>query len=333
MGKGTNTFQIILLVVFGFFIILAVILFSARGGRGGDNLFLGEVTVWGTVPESVISLNIEAIYGGDQPVKIVYIEKREVEFDRDLVEALASGVGPDIILLPQDLIIRHSDKIYPIPYESLSERDFKDRFIEEGELYLDESGILALPFTINPMVMYWNKDTLFSAGISRAPSFWDEFYIITPKITVRGNDTDVVRSTIAFGEFRNVTHAKDILAVLTMQVGNPIVIDDGLVARGYRSTLAEKFDFDIPPTESALRFYTEFSNPAKTSYSWNGSLPSSRDMFVAGDLAVYFGFAGEFDDIERKNPHLNFDIAEMPQTRDAKRNTTGTTTGDTAGFI
>lgn len=321
MAKKTNIFQTVLLIVFGVFILIAVVIFSVGGGKKNSDVeFLGEVTVWGVLPERTMMRNIESLYrGNNQPVKITYIEKKESTFDRELVEALASGIGPDVVLLPQDLILRHSDKIYSIPYESLSERSFKDRFIEEGELYLNNNGVLALPLTVDPMVMYWNRDLLSAAGISRAPSFWDEFYSISPLVTVRGNDTDIKRSTISFGEFRNVTHAKEIISLLIMQAGNPIVVED----KGkYRSILGEQFNFDTPPTNAAIRFYTEFSNPAKTSYSWNGSLPSSRDMFLAGDLAVYFGFASEFFDIKRKNPHLNFDIAQMPQTRDTSKKTT-----------
>lgn len=320
--KESNTFQIILLVIFGFFIIVAVILFSVKGGKGGKVEFLGDVTVWGTLPERVVSENIDTIYRIDAPVKITYIEKDEKTFDRDLVEALASGEGPDIILLPQDLIMRHSNKVYKIPYESLSQRDFKDRFIEEGELYLSKEGILALPFIIDPMIMYWNRDMFSSAGISQAPSFWDEFYTISPLITLRGSNTDIIRSTISFGEFRNITNAKDILSLLIIQAGNPIIVEDNLSAGGFKSTLTERFNFDTPPTDAALRFYTEFSNPTKSSYSWNGSLPMSRDMFISGDLAVYFGFASEFSELKRKNPHLNFDIAQVPQTRDSVRKAT-----------
>jgi len=322
MAKKTSTFQIILLVAFGFFIIVSVMIFSVMGGKGDKKAFLGEVTVWGTLPASVITENINEIYRIEAPVNITYIEKREDTFDRELVEALASGVGPDIILLPQDLIIRHSDKIYPIPFTSLSERDFKDRFIEEGELYLNKDGILALPFTVDPMIMYWNRNLFSAAGISQAPSFWGEFYKITPLLTVRGANTDIKRSAISFGGFQNVTNAKNIISLLIMQAGNPIVVRDSLRASGYRTTLIDKFNFKTPPTNAALRFYTEFSNPAKSSYSWNGSLPKSKDMFISGELAVYFGFASEFSDIKKKNPHLNFDIAQMPQTRDTSRKVT-----------
>jgi maltose-binding protein MalE len=31
---------------------------------------------------------------------------------------------------------------------------------------------------------------------------------------------------------------------------------------------------------------------------------------------MYFGYAGEFNDIKIKNPHLNFDVAEVPQIKD-----------------
>jgi len=45
-------------------------------------------------------------------------------------------------------------------------------------------------------------------------------------------------------------------------------------------------------------------------------------MFIAGNLAVYFGYAGEFSEIKRKNPHLNFDVTSVPQARDSIRKMT-----------
>ena len=57
----------------------------------------------------------------------------------------------------------------------ISERDFKNTYIEEGELYLAANGILGLPITVDPMVMYWNRDIFSSAAIAAPPSYWDEF--------------------------------------------------------------------------------------------------------------------------------------------------------------
>ena len=69
----------------------------------------------------------------------------------------------------------------------------------------------------------------------------------------------------------------------------------------------------VDDQEKALRFYTEFANPAKTSYSWNRSLPSAQDAFVAGDVAMYLGFASEYTQIAQRNPNLRFGVAPLPQ--------------------
>ena len=42
-------------------------------------------------------------------------------------------------------------------------------------------------------------------------------------------------------------------------------------------------------------------------------------MFAKGALAMYFGYAGEWAGIKARNPHLNFDIAEVPQIKATKQ--------------
>lgn len=99
-----------------------------------------------------------------------------------------------------------------------------------------------------------------------------------------------------------------------MQTGNAIVNRITL-----RSVLGESSgNFAVNPVESAVRFFTEFSDPGKTTYSWNRSLPASKKSFIGGTLAMYFGYAGEYKDIAEKNSHLNFDVAEVPQIKDGK---------------
>jgi ABC-type glycerol-3-phosphate transport system substrate-binding protein len=53
----------------------------------------------------------------------------------------------------------------------------------------------------------------------------------------------------------------------------------------------------------------------KPFYSWNRSLPLSQNAFLAGDLAIYLGFASELPVLKAKNPNLNFDAAPIPQVR------------------
>ncbi|MEZ4211085.1 MAG: hypothetical protein R3B39_02255 [Candidatus Paceibacterota bacterium] len=39
----------------------------------------------------------------------------------------------------------------------------------------------------------------------------------------------------------------------------------------------------------------------------------SLTAFVGGDVSIYFGFASEISLIQKMNPNLNFDIAQIPQ--------------------
>jgi len=310
-------FQVILLVAFGAFLVFAVLVFS-----GIIPLFdrtptdvRGEVVIWGTFPKAHLAGSLEEFNresGGT--FRVSYVQKQKNTFDTELIEALASDRGPDAVFLSQDLILRHRDKVFPIPFESISVRKFLDTFIEEGELYLSSQGVLALPFSIDPLVMYWNRDMFQSAALARPPIVWDEFFTLSLDLTKVDDALNITESAVALGEFQNINHAKELLSLLIMQAGNPIV---AVTEGSLESVLDRKSGFDTPPAESALRFFTEFSNPAKSVYSWNRSLQSSKDMFLAGDLAVYFGFASEIADIQAKSPHLNFDVTFVPQIRDA----------------
>lgn len=321
-----SNFRIILTVVFAAFIVIGVIMFSLFRGNSGAGQ-LEQITVWGSIPESIFAKYLEGVNSGkDAKVSVNYIEKESNSFDRDFIEALASGAGPDAIILSQDQILHYKNKLYPIPYSSIPERSFKDTFIQEAELYLFSDGIIALPFSIDSLVMYWNRDMFTDALLVQPPSYWDEFFSLVGKITKVDGNLNILRSATALGEFKNILNAKEILSLLIFQAGNPIV---KIGERGLASALNENAGFNIPPTEAAIRFYTEFANPSKASYSWNRSLPLSTLNFLSGDLAVYFGFASEFDEIKLKNPNLNFDVAVIPQRREAK---TKMTFGKMQGF-
>jgi ABC-type glycerol-3-phosphate transport system substrate-binding protein len=63
----------------------------------------------------------------------------------------------------------------------------------------------------------------------------------------------------------------------------------------------------------ALRFYTDFANPTKESYSWNSTLPNALDMFISGNLAIMFSYSYDLPTIKAQAPKLNFSIAKFPQ--------------------
>lgn len=323
MFKNLSIFQIVLIGAFGLSAVIGLIVFATGFGvEGGSRDTLPPITIWGTLDEDVVEEVVRGLQDRDDRFSnITYVEKDARTYNEEFVDALAAGRGPDLVLFTEQDIVRHRDKLITIPFDAYSERTYKSAFVEVGELFFaHEGGFFALPFAVDPMVMYWNRDRLGDEGIVNPPAFWDEFFTLSPKITKRDRSANIVESFVAFGEFRNVTHAKDILSALILQTGNAIV---GYNERGELvSILGENFNFVEPPTVSALRFYTEFSNPVKSVYSWNRALPESRQAFVAGDLAVYMGFASELSSLRNANPNLNFDVAMFPRSRDAARTIT-----------
>ena len=317
--KNLSRFQMILT---GGFVLLGMVgLIIVASSRVANQTMTNEVTLWGTIDTedwAQFQKKIEDAVG-TKHFRVKYVHKFPAEFDALLVEALATGEGPDIFLLPQEKILRMMNKVYTIPYDSYSQRKFRDTFIEEGELYLTPKGILGFPFTVDPLVLYWNRDMFSSVGLAVPPKFWDEFFELAQKITRREADGDIVRSAVALGEFDNVSHAKDIIAALMLQSGSSIVEAS---ESGYRTGIVPVATSDSSAADSAVRFYTEFANPVKTTYTWNRALPVSRDAFIAGDVALYVGYASELPELQKKNPNLNFDVASLPQVRDQSRERT-----------
>ncbi|HBM46030.1 MAG: Multiple sugar transport system substrate-binding protein [Parcubacteria group bacterium GW2011_GWF2_38_76] len=321
----SSTFQYILLIVFGFLGLLGVLIFAGIIPIGGEGAtYEGEVVMWGFVPERMANTVIPELNKENaNTLSVKYVYKDKKNFENDLINALARGEGPDLVMFSNDLIVKQADKIMPLSYANYSERIFKETFVEAGEIFLTKDGILALPIYADPMVMYWNRDLFTNAGLVTYPKNWVDFLSLSNKLTQKDNKGNVFQSAVAMGTYKNISNAKDILSTLFLQVGDNIISRNLNIGGGslnlFNSTLG---NLGGGATESALNFFVEFSNPAKSAYSWNPSLPNSKTLFSEGKLAVYFGKASEYEGIKNNNPHLNFDVAVIPQREDSVKKTT-----------
>ncbi len=305
-----SKFQIILVAVFAVFIVLGVIVFSLYRGSSNEDI---PMIIWGDISaEDFSRLLNTTVITQDRMFNISYVEKSFETIDAEFTEALARGAGPDLVILTQDKLWKNKAKLYLIPYSNISERDFKTTFIEEGELFLDEGGIYALPLSVDPLVLYHNRDLLSAAGQAQAIRYWDEIYAAAANLSKRDAAGNLVLSVMALGEAQNISHAKDILSLLMLQAGTPIT---SFVNKELRPQIANNFGLLASPGESSLDFYTQFSNPAKVYYSWNRSLIDAQTNFTSGDSAYYLGFASELRVLRNKNPVLNFGITAVPQSR------------------
>lgn len=309
--NNISKFKIGMLFVFGFFILIAVIVFAST--RSDNQTIKANLVMWGTVNSNLVNQYLSSFtFDAKRDLTVTYFQKKQETFNSDLAEAIADGKGPDILFLPSDMIMRQKNRILTIPYKNYPERNFKDSFAEVSEIFLTKEGIISVPIIVDPLVMYWNRDILRNKLKTTPPEYWDEFQTLTPDFVEKDNLGNIKNTFSSFGEWRNVSNAKEILSNLFIQSGNDIVVKNDF---GLSSDLLDNKNNVITPAISAVTFYTQFANPTLKTYSWNRSLPKSQDFFLSGNMAIYFGPASELSQIRAKNPNLNFDVAIVPQIK------------------
>jgi ABC-type glycerol-3-phosphate transport system substrate-binding protein len=322
--KSMTPFQLIVTGAFAALTLIGVGVFAAFGGLGGTSV--GQVVIWGTIDNQTMANILQTMRNSDKSFQdVTYVQRDPSSYDQDLVNAIASGNSPDLFLISQEELGTFANKVSVIPYSAVSQSNYTNSFIDESSLFQTSQGAYALPFMVDPLVMYYNRDLLATAGVAQAPESWNDFLTLSPKITSLDSSQNVHTSAVALGSWDNVANAKAILSALFMQAGDPLV---GRDSQGYLMSVFGQTPQNAAenPASSALRFYTEFANPSKTSYSWNRSLPLSTQAFEAGDLAVYFGLASEASAIAQANPNLHFGVAVLPQL-------TGSTVHLTFGYL
>ena len=217
-----------------------------------------------------------------------------------------------MITVSPDDVMRDKALLLEIPYASIPKATYQSTFVDQASQYLTDTGVLAFPLLIDPMVMYYNRDLLTSAFVTNVPATWDDVVALNKKLTNKDDAGAFKTETIALGAFDNIMHAKEIIEMLIFQAGNPIVKYDATLKK-YVSVFADNIG-NTSPVASAIRFYTSFANPSDTDhYSWNASLGNNLDQFISGNLGIYLGFASEVAGIRAKNPNLNFDVAMVPE--------------------
>ena len=309
------------IVFIGLFAVLGIagifVLSNYKNNESPEERKYGEsIVIWGTFDRSIIELTLQELKNVDKAFEVVsYTQFDARTFENDLVNALAEGKSPDLVMIPQSMLVAQRAKLLAIPYENLPVRTFKDTYIDGAEIFMMSDGVYGIPFAVDPLVMYWNRDIFTSSGLAAPPKTWEALVAQTTNAITRTNDRrEITQSAVALGEYSNITHAKDILAMLFLQAGSSMVTEQN---KEYKVTFNVSQANSLGTGDAVLSFYTQFSLPSRDLYSWNRSKASDRTEFLGGTLALYFGKGSEYGSLARENPNLNFDIAPVPQGSDA----------------
>lgn len=278
---------------------------------------------------------IEAYKARHPHVTINYRLLRYEEYEKEILNALAEDRGPDIFSIHNTWVRKYKSKLSPMPAKttmvypvvkgsikkeiinevrttnSLTLKGLRDNFAEVvySDVVIDDK-IYGLPLSVDTLAMYYNRDLLNNNGIVQLPAYWNRDFLSTVKKLTRLDSREgIIQSGVAMGGAYNISRSPDILSVIMMQNGATMQSPEGQVTFHQVS----QFSRDYNPGLEALRFYSDFANPVKESYSWNETLNNSLDMFISGNLAIMFGYSYDLEVIKSRSPKLNFSVTKLPQ--------------------
>lgn len=247
-----------------------------------------------------------------------YVQMNPNTYEQDLVEALASGKAPDIIMFRSSWLPKHGNKISPLPETMMTLRNFQETFPDVATVdFVSKSKIYALPVWTDVLAMFYNKDLFNTAGIATPPKTWDDFIKVLQKLSNKDQSGNLTKSGAAIGAANNIDNAADILSLLMLQIGAKMISDDGMEAAFDKPITVGSATYK--PGESALRFYTDFASPKSNAYTWNDKLPNSFDAFTSGQTAIIFGYTIDIPRLKQKAPNLRLGIAPVPQLAGATK--------------
>lgn len=310
----------IILAAIAFLVLLGGFLVFKYGLKKEVGREKVEIVVWSLFDDSDAFKDLKDQFESAFPyITLNYYKKTALNYETDLLDALATGRGPDVFLVHNTWLAKHKNKFYPVPSDWLSVRDFQDTFVDvTAQDFIDQDGqIYSLPVWCDTLALFWNKDYFNEAGIARPPVNWEEFANDVALLTVKDANNNILRSGAAIGTARNINRSSDLLSLLMLQTGTQMV--DARENKAVFDKAVQLNGQSYNSGEEALRFYTDFANSQKTVYTWNAQKDYSIDAFVEGETAMIFNYAYNLPLIKAKAPYLNFAVAAMPQPADSAK--------------
>ena len=343
-----------LLLLFCVFVLFSSVCFKCLPTEVSNKMQEIELDYWRVWDGSDTFAPISAAYKEMHPfVTINYKLLRYSEYEQKLLEAFASDRAPDMFSIHNTWTRKYQSRgwIRPMPSqitmayptmrgtikkELVSElktkvspnlNEIKNKFVDvvyddiviEGQnTKTKQVGkyVYGMPMAVDTLIMFVNRDLFNNAGITNIPKYWNkDFQQTVRKLTKQDNKGQIIQAGVALGGCKNIERSSDILAALMMQNGTDMMnLNNTLIT--FNREPDDLSNESKMPGEDALRFYTDFANPAKEVYTWNNTMGNSLDLFVRGKLAIMFGYSYMMPRIKAGNPKMNLVVARLPQIED-----------------
>ena len=135
-------------------------------------------------------------------VIIAYRQFSFEDYEKEIINSLAGGIGPDVLMIHSTWLPKHKDKLAPLPASMpgldqplMTFGEFRDQFVEVAVQDLTaDNQIYAMPLYIDTLALYYNRDLFNNAGITLPPENWEEFNSAVERLTTLDADANVVRA-------------------------------------------------------------------------------------------------------------------------------------------
>jgi multiple sugar transport system substrate-binding protein len=304
-----NSNKVLIFGVVGGILIIVLVFISSffiNRDKDKDSIYNTETTLsfWGVSDYSSAYKTAISRFNTLYPnVKIDYRRFDNLqEYEKTLLDALASEEGPDIFVITNNDLPRKINKIFPLPSSKYTVQDLAADFPEivENDFVLNEN-IYALPVFVDTLSLIYNKDIFNEAGIVFPPKTWKEFQNNIPDLT-KFEDDRISQSGAAIGTANNIENYVDLLSLLMIQSGAEMVSED-----------YEKAEFGYRGSREALEFYLRFSSSESSSYTWDEYFSNDIESFAREKTAIVFGYHKNFKEIKESNPTIKAGVSEIPQ--------------------
>lgn len=321
------------LIIMGVFLGVIVLLIACAALLGGRKPRPKPETItltyWRTFDDKSVFEPLIAEYQKENPyVKIEYKKLDAKDYEQTLLDALASGKGPDMFSIGNDWVPKYKDKLAPISDGSLSVDAYEKAFfpVAKDDNVLDDK-IYGIPYYIDTLALFYNQDIFTKAGLV-PPQTWDELTgrpadptrpgdtgltSMLDKLTDRPQGAQIRQAGIALGT-SNVPRAQDIVALMMRQRFTDMVNSDRDKALFNLPKKSEQ-GVDVHPGTEALNFYTSFALPSSPNYTWNatGSFRDPLRSFAEQRVALFIGYSYNIAAIDRLAPNLKYGVRPVPQ--------------------
>jgi multiple sugar transport system substrate-binding protein len=301
-------------------ILLFVIILLSRGKNNGvddpggsnsgteDPIENIELSYWGLwEPASVMQPIIDKYEEANPGVTILYTQRAFTNYENILYTRLQQGETtgeptPDIFRINNTWTPKYYKYLSPLPNTIMDAATYSENFYPtaSNDFIAKDGKIYALPWEIDGLAVFYNKQLLSAAGYTEPPGDWDSFMALAQELTERNSFGQITTSGLAIGTADNINHSADILSYL-MLLNNADIIDSTYTTVNLTSQ----------NVISAMTVYTQFSQGDAP--LWTSDLRNDLEMFYAGKLAMMFGPSWRAFDIIEAAPSIEFGIATLPQ--------------------